>query len=106
MTVYNWTTPTYPIRIKGGAVMGTNVRVLLTFAQGSHKLTIEPGTLTPTEDGVTCEVTLSQLEGGGFHRGSAKVQCNVVDSNGFRTASNYATIYLSANLLPEVVNYE
>ena len=80
--------------------MGTNVRVL------GHKLTVEPVNLTPTEDGVTCEVTLSQLECGGFHRGSAKVQCNVVDSNDFRTASNYAPIYLSANLLPEVVNYE
>ena len=104
--MYNWTTPTIPIRIRGGAILAPNVRVLLTFAQGNHKLTVEPVNLTPTEDGVTCEVTLSQLECGGFHRGSAKVQCNVVDSNDFRTASNYAPIYLAANLLPEVVNYE
>ena len=106
MTVYNWTTPTYHMRIRGGAIMGGNVRVLLTFVQGSHKQTYEPATLTPTEDGVTCEITMSQLESGGFHRGSAKVQCNVIDSNGLRAASDFKNTYLGANALPEVINYE
>lgn len=63
--MYNWTTPTIPVRIRGGAILGGNVKVLLTFAQGSHALTIEPESLTATDDGVTCEVSLTQLQSGG-----------------------------------------
>ena len=47
-----WTTPTIPIRIRGAAVMAPNVKVLLTFAQGGYKLTVEPRNLQATEDGV------------------------------------------------------
>ncbi len=101
-----WTTPTIPIRIRGAAVMAPNVKVLLTFAQGGYKLTVEPRNLQATEDGVTGEVDFTQLESGGFHAGYAKVQANVVDSNNLRAASKFATVCIGSNLLPEVVDYE
>ena len=101
-----WTTPTLPLRIKGGNILASNVKVLITFAQSGYRLNIEPMNLTATEDGVTCEVHISQLESGKFHSGIAKAQANVIDSNNLRAASKFASVNIGSNLFPEVMTYE
>ena len=101
-----WTTPTLQIRVKGGAILGDNVKVLFTFAQNGHRLTLEPRSMTAQETGVLCEVHFSQIQSGGFKPGAASVQVNVVDSNNFRAASTFKEIYLGSNLLPQEVTYE
>lgn len=101
-----WTTPTLPVRITGGAILGTNVKTLITLAQGGYRLTIEPTNLQATEDGVTGELHISQIQSGRFHSGIAKVQANVIDSNNLRAASKFASVNIGSNLLPQEVTYE
>lgn len=101
-----WTTPTKAIRVKGGAILGSNVKVLFTFAQNGHRLTLEPISMEAQETGVLCEVRFTQIQSGGFKPGVASVQVNVIDSNGFRAASRFKEIYLDPNLFPWEVKYE
>jgi hypothetical protein len=101
-----WTTPTIPILVKGGNILSTNCKVLFTFKQGEYELTLEPDSMTATEDGVLCEVSVTQLESGGFSPGAAKVQVNVVDSNNLRAASAFKRDYLGSNLIEREVRYD
>lgn len=101
-----WTTPTLPILVKGGNILSTNCRVLFTFEQNGHSLTLEPDSMTAQTDGVLCEVSFTQLESGGFKAGAAKVQVNVIDSNNLRAASTFKREYLGSNLIEREVNYD
>lgn len=102
-----WTTPTLPILVKGGNILGSNVRVLFTFDNGTNELTLEPDSMTAQEDGVLCEVSMTQLQSGGFTPGAAtKVQVNVIDSNNLRAASGFKREYLGSNLIEREVNYD
>lgn len=100
-----WTTPTISIRVRGGNILGSNVRTWFTFAQDCVRVDVSPDTMESTEDGVLCEVSLDQLQTGGFHAGAVNVQVNCVDSNDFRAASPFKQVYLGSNLVPEVVAY-
>ena len=101
-----WTTPTWRCLVKGGNILGGNVRVLFTFEQDGHELTLEPDSMTATEDGVLCEVMFTQLQSGGFHKGAELVQVNVVDSNDLRAASAFKRDYLGSNLIEREVRYD
>lgn len=101
-----WTTPTLEILVKGGNLLGNNVDVYFTFAQACNSLTVHPDSMTADTDGVLCEVGIGQLQSGGFTAGNAKVQCNVVDSNGYRAASNFERLTIGSNLIPEELAYE
>ena len=102
-----WTTPTLPILVKGGNILSTNCRVLFTFKQdGVKELTLEPDSMTATEEGVLCEVSMTQLQSGGFRADAAKVQVNVIDSNNLRAASTFKREYLGSNLIEREVNYD
>jgi len=101
-----WTTPTIPILITGGNVLAPNVRIEITFAQGCNRVTVQPDSTESQEDGVLCEVSLTQLESGGFCAGLVHVQANVIDSNDYRAASSFADILIGSNLLPKVVTYD
>lgn len=102
-----WTTPTWRCLVKGGNILSTNCKVLITFKQGEYELTLEPDSMTATEDGVLCEVSVTQLESGGFTPGAAtKVQVNVIDSNNLRAASAFKREYLGSNLIEREVRYD
>ena len=100
-----WTTPTIPLLIRGGNIMAENVRVEITLAQECRSVTLEPFSMTAQEDGVLCEIELTQLQTGGFHAGNITVQANVIDMSGYRAASCFANVLIGSNLLPKVVNY-
>lgn len=100
-----WTTPTVPLIVTGGNILDSNVRVEITIAQDCHSVTVEPISMTASEDGVHCEIYLGQLQTGGFHAGIAHVQANVIDSNDYRAASLFADVMIGSNLLPKVVTY-
>lgn len=101
-----WTTPTIPLLIKGGNILADNVRVEITLAQVCRRVTVEPYDMEAQEDGVHCEIDLTQLQSGGFHAGVVRVQANVIDSNDYRAASTFADALVGSNLLPKVVNYD
>lgn len=106
MLMIQYTTPTIPIRVRGGNILASNVRVTFTFAQNRRRVDVAPDSMEATEDGVLCEVSLTQLQTGGFHAGRVDVQVNAVDSNDFRAASPFKSVYIGSNLLPKVVNYD
>lgn len=101
-----WTTPTIPILVKGGNVLAPNARIEITFSQGDKSVTVQPDSATAQTSGVLCEVSLSQLQTGGFCAGIVNVQANVIDNNDYRAASSYADVLIGSNLLPKVVNYD
>lgn len=100
-----WTTPTIPLIITGGNILDDNVRVEITIAQDCKSVTVEPISMTAQNDGVHCEIELTQLQSGGFHAGIVHVQANVIDSNNYRAASTFADALVGSNLLPKVVTY-
>lgn len=99
------TTPTIPIRVRGGNILGNNVKVIFTFAQGCNRVDIAPDAMESTDDGVICTVNLTQLQTGQFTAGQVDVQVNVIDSNNLRAASAFRSVYIGSNLLPKVVTY-
>ena len=101
-----WTTPTIPLIITGGNILGDGVRVEITIAQDCQSVTVEPISMSAESDGVHCEIELTQLQSGGFHAGVMRVQANVIDSNDYRAASTFADALVGSNLLPKVVNYD
>lgn len=100
-----WATPTIPLIITGGNILDDNVRVEITIAQDCKSVTVEPISMTAQNDGVHCEIELTQLQSGGFHAGIVHVQANVIDSNNYRAASTFADALVGSNLLPKVVTY-
>lgn len=100
-----WTTPTIPIRVRGGNILGDNVRTWFTFEQDERLIDVLPTSMRATEDGVVCAVDLDQLQTGGFHAGAINVQVNCIDSNDYRAASSFGTVYAGSNLFPKAVQY-
>lgn len=98
-----WTTPTFPILIKG-IETSNEYDVYITISQGPRKVTLQPSTVVQTSDGVQVEVTLAQVQSGIFKPGrEALVQANVVDSSGYRAASNLVPVMVGLNLIEEVL---
>lgn len=92
-----WTTPTVGVTLATDADL-TACRVYSTLRQGDRKLTREVDA-EAVEGGYRYEVPLTQGESGGFKPGAiVEVQTNVVDSSGYRAASNISEFRMPRNL--------
>lgn len=105
-----WTTPTIPIVIEGvenvTPDMLNNLKIEITIAQDCNQITLEPTNVTARDSSsIVCELSLTQLQTGGFHAGAVHVQANLIDTNDLRAASSFANVTIGSNLLPKVVNY-
>lgn len=98
-----WTTPTFPILIKG-IETSNEYDIYITISQGLREVTLQPSTVVQTSEGVQVEVTLTQAQSGVFKPGrEALVQANIVDSSGYRAASNLVPVLVELNLIEEVL---
>ncbi len=97
-----YTTPTFRFRAKedSGIDFTQAQKIMFSIEQGD---TILSKIVSNAQEKVV-EVALSQEESGRFIKGKAKVQLNVKFSNSNRTASYVREIYISEQLLEEVIS--
>ena len=102
-----WTTPTYTVLIEGGDLSGC--RAMLTLGQdGMRDVTFDvTDTLTETEDGWEVSLTMTQLQSARFRAGKPiYFQSNVIDSNGYRAATDKKSDMLDDNLLERTLEWQ
>lgn len=100
------TTPTIVINVTGEDFSGATMYV--TLEQGNTQLT-KTNTdvvVTPTTDGSTVQIFLSQEETLAFTNGSARIQIRWIDSGGNAQASPIKAIEISPILLDGVITYD
>ena len=99
-----WTTPTQLCKLSTAADL-EGCTVYVTLSQGAVEIT-KTVELTATTGGYTFEVTLAQEESGRFSAAyPIEVQANVVDSNGFRCASDIKEAAIGRNILQRKAVY-
>ena len=98
-----FTTPTHRLRVK--AVDLTGCDVLVTYRQREISVNITNPAMEYDGTDTVLSVPMTQLQTGGFINGRAEVQVNVIDSNGYRAATNIREFALRNNLLDKVVQY-
>ena len=99
---HTFTTPTYIVAITGADLTGCTI--VLTLRQGRTSLNVEEfGSVDVTSEQATVEFTLTQVQSARFSEDAPiEVQANVMDTNGYRVASDIATIELKRQILREV----
>ena len=97
-----YTTPTYVVHITGGNL--EDCAIVLTLRQMRNMLNIEEfDEREDSEDETTLTFTLTQEQTAAFkERVPIEVQANVMDSEGYRVASDIGMITLSRQILREV----
>lgn len=97
-----YTTPTYLVKISGADLTGCTI--VLTLRQGRTSLNVEEfDSVDVTSEYTNVEFTLTQVQSARFSESEpVDVQANVIDSNGYRVASNIGTIELKRQILREV----
>lgn len=98
-----YTTPTHRLRVKGVDLTGYDV--LVTYRQRETIVTVKNPAMEYDGTDTVLSVPMTQLQTGGFMNGSAQVQVNVIDYNGYRAATNIKEFALRNNLLDKVVQY-
>ena len=100
------TTPTIVINVTGEDFFESTLYV--TLEQGEFELTKtgEDVAVTPTDNGATVEIFLSQEETLAFTNGSARIQIRWIDSGGNAQASPIKAIEISPILLDGVITYD
>ena len=99
------TTPTITINVTGEDFFEDTVYV--TLEQDSFQLTKsgEDVVITPTANGSTVAIFLSQKETLMFKKGSARIQIRWIDSSGIALASPIKSIAIDSILLEGVISY-
>ena len=99
------TTPTIVINVTGEDFDGATLYV--TIEQGALELTKTGSDVlfTPTEEGSTVALFLSQEETLAFDKGKASIQIRWINSSGVAQASPIRTIDVSPILLEGVIEY-
>ena len=105
MAVFRGTTPTITLRVKGTAF--ENSTLYVTLEQGAFELTKTGNDVlvTPTEDGSTVGIYLSQEETLQFVKGTAKIQIRWINSIGKARATKIKNIEIDPILLEGVIEY-
>lgn len=93
-----YTTPRILIKIEGADLTGCTL--YLTFRQGRREVTIKDPDMTVDGTTAYAEVRLSQLQTAKFREDEpVEVEANVIDSNGYRVASDIKETTFGRNLL-------
>ena len=95
------TTPTFILTLPDTVDLTLAKTIVFTITQGSLKITKTEEYLTYTEHVVS--VYFTQEETLKFTKGTARLQLNWVYPDGKRACSNIATVNVTPNLLPEVI---
>lgn len=98
-----YTTPTHRLRVKSVDLTGYDV--LVTYRQRENGVTVKNPAMEYDGTDTVLSVPMTQLQTGNFMNGSAQVQVNVIDYNGYRAATNIREFALRNNLLDKVVQY-
>lgn len=101
--MYRGTTPTIVINVTGEDFAGSTVYV--TLEQGNLELTKTDAVITPTSEGSTVAVFLTQEETLMFGSGVAKIQIRWIDGSGIAKASPIKNINIDPVLLEGVISY-
>lgn len=93
-----YTTPRILVKISGADLTGCTL--YLTFRQGRREVTVKDPDMTVDGTDAYAEVRLSQLQTAKFREDEpVEVEANVVDSNGYRVASDIKEATFGRNLL-------
>lgn len=93
-----YTTPRILVKISGADLTGCTL--YLTFRQGRREVTIKDPDMAVDGTDTYAEVRLSQLQTAKFREDvPVEVEANVVDSNGYRVASDIKEATFGRNLL-------
>lgn len=104
--MYRGTTPTIVINVIGEDFSGDTLYVTLEQEKIELTKTGEDVVVTPTEDGSTVEIFLSQEDTLAFAKGNARIQIRWINASGVAQASPIKTIAVDPILLEGVITYD